>query len=187
MFKISISLPGLTNHYIYKKTSDDYFVGFGPEHKHIEEELRSGITGGPSVIFHRYHEKLKTLIKGIKDNFCKCVQGFDANSLYLYCFGQKMPTGWYTVQNEADGYKKHERYSDQSIKWLDHLMKTKNIHIQHAENGGEHRIGNYIVDGYDEENNTFYEFHGCFWHGHSCHANYDEEKWSKTLERDQMI
>ena len=113
MFKISVSLPGLTQRYLFNNIGDDYFVGFGQEHKHIEEELRNGITGGPSIIFHRYHEKLKTLIKSIKDNICKCVLGFDANALYLYCLGQKMPTGWYTVQDESDGYKKHEKYSRQ--------------------------------------------------------------------------
>ena len=107
--------------------------------------------------------------------------GFDANALYLYCLGQKMPTGWYTIQDESDGYKKHEKYSKQSIQWLDHVMKTKNIHIKHAENRGERRIDNYLVDGYDEVNNTVYEFHGCYWHGHFCTSNYDEEKWSKTL------
>ena len=36
-------------------------------------------------------------------------------------------------------------------------------------------------------NNTVYEFHGCYWHGHFCTSNYDKDKWSKTLERDQAI
>ena len=98
-----------------------------------------------------------------------------------------MPTGWYTIQNEADGFKKHQKYSKESIQWLDYIMKTKNVRIKHAENGGEHRIDNYLVDGFDEESNTVYEFHGCYWHGHFCTSNYDEEKWQKTLEREQAI
>ena len=187
MFKISVSLPGLTQRYLFTNLGDDYFVGFGEEHKHIEKELRESITGGPSIIFHRYHERLKTHIKGIKENICKCVLGFDANALYLYCLGQKMPTGWYTIQNEADRFKKHQKYSKESIQWLHYVMKTKNIKIKHAENGGEHRIENFLVDGYDEENNTVYEYHGCYWHGHFCTSSYDEEKWQKTLERDQEI
>ena len=73
-----------------------------------------------------------------------------------------MPTGWYTIQSENDGYTKQEKYSKQSIQWLDYLMRTKDIDIRHAENGGEHRIDNYSVDGYDEANRTVYEFHGCF-------------------------
>ena len=66
-------------------------------------------------------------------------------------------------------------------------MRTKSINIRHAENGGENRIDNYLVDGFDEENNTVYEFHGCFWHGHACGTNYNEEKWNATLEREQAI
>ena len=41
--------------------------------------------------------------------------------------------------------------------------------IQHARDGGEHVIlygaQTFHVDGYDENTNTVYEFHGCFWHG----------------------
>ena len=83
--------------------------------------------------------------------------------------------------------KKQERYSRQSIHWLEYMMKTNNVNIRHAENGGELRIGNYSVDGFDEENDTVYEFHGCYWHGHSCGSNYNKQKWNKTLERDQFI
>ena len=46
---------------------------------------------------------------------------------------------------------------------------------------------NLKVDGYDRANNTVYEFHGCFWHGHPCHHNADLKKSSKTLERDKAI
>ena len=91
------------------------------------------------------------MIKGIKDNFCKYIQDFEANALYSFLFSQKMLTGWYRVQNETDGYKKHKRYSKQSIKLLDHLMKTRNIFIQHAENRGELRIENHTVNGYNEK------------------------------------
>ena len=188
MFKISVSLPGLTQRYIFNRMEeDDYFVGFGREHKHYAKEMRDSILGGPSIIFHRWHERHKTLIKGIEDNLCRCVLGFDANALYLYCFGKKMPTGWYSIQNESDGYKMTQKYSKQSIQWLDYVMRTENINIRHAENGGELRIDNYLVDGYDEANNTVYEFHGCYWHGHACGTNHDDEKWNNTLERDQAI
>ena len=52
-----------------------------------------------------------------------------------------MPTGWYTIQNEADGFKKHLKYSKESIQWLDYIMKTKNVRIKHAENGMLENIG----------------------------------------------
>ena len=189
MFKISVSLPGLTQRYLFSNLKEDYFVGFGKEHKQYAKDLRNSITGGPSIIFHRWQERGKTLIKGIKDNFCRCVKGYDANSLYLYCFGQKMPTGWYSIRDEKDGYKTQVKYSKQSMQWLDYIMRTKNVKIRHAETPrGEYRIDNYKVDGYDEENNTVYEFHGCYHHGHFCHTKwYNAKKWDNTVQRDQAI
>ena len=116
MFKVSVSLPGLTQRYLFNNLSerdDDYFVGFGPEHKHLARLLRDNIVGGPSIIFHRYQERDKTLIK---DKYlCKKVLGYDANSLYLYCLGQLMPTGYYTAQEECNNYRKEIRYSNEAI------------------------------------------------------------------------
>ena len=100
-----------------------------------------------------------------------------------------MPTGWYSIRDEKDEYKCQVKYSKQSIHWLEYVMRTKNVNIQHAETPlGEYRIDNYRVDGYDAENNTVYEFHGCYHHGHFCHSKwYNKEKWEKTIQRDQTI
>ena len=73
IFKESISLPGLTQKYLFKKLDNNYIVGFGEEHKELYKLLRENIVGGPSIIFHRYHEKDVTRVKG-KD-FCKKVIG----------------------------------------------------------------------------------------------------------------
>ena len=29
----------------------------------------------------------------------------------------------------------------------------------------------FLVDGYEPETNTVYQFHGCHWHGHTCLKN----------------
>jgi ribosomal protein S20 len=58
-----------------------------------------------------------------------------------------------------------DTYSKESICWLDFIMSKDNINIRHALNGGEKHILGYKVDGYCEETNTVYQFHGCFWHG----------------------
>ena len=55
--------------------------------------------------------------------------------------------------------------SNKAVKWLSWLAETEEIDIEHAKNGGEKRVGNYSLDGYCQERNTAYEFHGCFWHG----------------------
>ena len=98
------------------------FVGFGKEQNHLTKLLRDNIVGGPSIIFRRYHEKDVTLIKG--KYLCKKVIGYDANSLNLYCMGQLMPTGYYTLQEGKNKYKKETRNSQESIQWLEHVIRT---------------------------------------------------------------
>jgi hypothetical protein len=50
-------------------------------------------------------------------------------------------------------------------KWLSYTAERNEIDIQHDRNGGEKRVGRYLLDGYHEETHTAYEVHGCFWHG----------------------
>ena len=64
------------------------------------------MVGGPSMVFCRYAERGVTGIrshvhekesKKIKNKKCKTILGYDANALYLYCSGQKMPCGKETL------------------------------------------------------------------------------------------
>ena len=57
IFKESISLPGLTQRYLFKNLDNDYFTGFRREHKHLYKTLRENSVGGPSIKFHRYKER----------------------------------------------------------------------------------------------------------------------------------
>lgn len=43
-------------------------------------------------------------------------------------------------------------FSVKACKYIDKLNKENNWKLQHALNGGEVRIGNYLVDGYDKIN-----------------------------------
>jgi G:T-mismatch repair DNA endonuclease (very short patch repair protein) len=63
--------------------------------------------------------------------------------------------------------KCYARHSKPQIEYLNFMASLKKITIRHAENGGEYKIPNtsYYADGYDDENNTIYEYHGDFWHG----------------------
>ena len=131
---------------------------------------------------HRYQERGVTKIKG--EYLCQKVIGYDANSLYLWCLAEKMPTGYYTLREKKTNFVKHIRYSKESIQWLDHF---RNENIVHAENAihGEVRIENYSVDGFDATANTIYEYYGCFHHGHSCSENHDDAKWQKQCNSKQ--
>ena len=181
MFKDSVSLPGLTQRFLFRQLGEDYFTIFGEKHKHLYKEMKESVVGGPSIIFCRYQEKDKTLIKG--KNLCKRVIGYDSNSLYLHCTGREMPTGWYEFREKEKDFKKSTKYSAQSIEWLEYIMREKKIFIRHAENHvhGEKRIENYSVDGYCKETNTVYEFQGCRFHGHCMYD--DPKKISETYDR----
>ena len=48
----------------------------------------------------------------------------------------------------------------------DWIVYERNIEIQSAFDGGEKRIGKYNLDGYCQEQNKAFEFHGDYWHAH---------------------
>ena len=91
------------------------------------------------------------------------------------------------------------RHSKSQIKWLDFISSYNKIQIQHAENKGEYIIPNtrYSADGYCEETNTIYEFHGDFWHGNPKKYNPIDmnivtnktygELYQNTIEREKQI
>ncbi len=99
MFKDGVSLPGLVLKYLMKGTESEFYL-FDEEDKVTKEDrkrnnlfylLKDSIVGGPSIIFHRYHEANKTKIRD-GDKFCKKIIGYDANALYLWAIAQEMPT-----------------------------------------------------------------------------------------------
>ena len=59
------------------------------------EMLKTGMIGGPSIVFCRYAEagvsKIRSHIYSEKAKTCRSVHGLDSNSLYLFCSGQEMP------------------------------------------------------------------------------------------------
>lgn len=73
----------------------------------------------------------------------------------------------------------------------------KNIDIQHSENEFKIPGTNYFVDGYCQETNTIYEFHGDFWHGnpklylsseyHPINKKTFGELYEKTMIRENTI
>jgi hypothetical protein len=68
------------------------------------------------------------------------------------------------------------QFSPKSIMWLLFMEVRYSIKIQHALSGGEYNIPDtkYKADGYCEDINTIFEFHGDFWHGNP--SIYDSNK-----------
>src|SRR5271165_4520463 len=83
--------------------------------KRVFYKLQQNIVGGPSIVYHRYHEKDKTTIDRLKYNngewsysgnagkLVNQIIGFDANALYLYCLQQEQLCGklcWIPTEEE---------------------------------------------------------------------------------------
>ena len=97
----------------------------------------------------------------------------------------------------ASGYDR-SKYSNEGYEWVEYLRQFGGIpDIQHAVNGGEVKIGEYFVDGYDQVSKTVYEYYGCFFHGcKKCYQgelrNPDTNKrlrqsYNETMRREQWF
>ena len=95
MFKDGVSVPELTLLYLFNKLpSNTFFTVFNQTNSDLHLLVMENIVGGPAIIFHRYHEKDVTNIRG--EETCRSIVGYDANAVYLWALMQDMPTGWYT-------------------------------------------------------------------------------------------
>ena len=52
-----------------------------------------------------------------------------------------------------------------ALQWLAWTHHQKGDRILYALNGGEQKIDDNYVDGFDPAKSTIYEFEGCFWPG----------------------
>ena len=64
MFKQGISVSGLTLLYLFNDLPEKtYFTIFNEKNKDLHDLVKENIVGGPSIIFHRYHEKGVTTLR----------------------------------------------------------------------------------------------------------------------------
>ncbi|KAJ8042582.1 hypothetical protein HOLleu_09367 [Holothuria leucospilota] len=158
-----------------KDIKDDFFCLFPNAHYDLYHLFRNNIVGGPSIIFHRYHERDLTKLKGGK--LCKKVLGFDANALYLWAVMQHLPTGVGLRRRRETGFRREFTHSFQKTAagWLEWEGKRHGIEIKHRLNGKEVRLGkrHLPVNGFgiDNGNPVIFQFQGCYWHGHLCALN----------------
>ena len=186
MFKDGISVPGLSLLYLFNNLPPKtFFTVFNQTNSDLHKLVKDNIVGGPAIIFHRYHEKDVTKIRGGGET-CRSIVGYDANALYLWALMQDMPTGWYTRRREENGFRPQQAqpYGQMAIQWLTRESDRTGCTIRHQGNGREKRIGKLPVDGWCAETRTAYQFHGCFWHGcPKCHTDPEETnpKNNKTM------
>ncbi len=178
LFKDGISVPGLTLKFLFSKLPEGvYFSLYGTELAAVHDKIKTNLVGGPSIIFHRYHEAGITKIRELQfkeeSKLCKQVVGYDANALYLYALMQPMPTGRLIRRQSTLKFipEPTRKYGYMANEWLMWLMNCNScLQIQHQFNGREKKVGSkqIPVDGFDLQTNTVYQFHGCYWHGHDC-------------------
>ncbi|UMM32809.1 hypothetical protein L5515_006485 [Caenorhabditis briggsae] len=99
---------------------------FGEENKDAFYKFKKNITGGASIVFHRYHEANKTEITRThyddtewaypeKGKAVKKIVGFDANALYLHSLGEEMPCGKLYFKENDDWSKIEKQVLDNSL------------------------------------------------------------------------
>ena len=185
-FKDGISVPGLSLLHLFNDLPNDtYFTVFNNTNKDAHKLVKANIVGGPAIIFHRYHEKNVTRIRGGSEP-CRSIVGYDANALYLWALMQDMPTGWYTRRRAEKQFRPQpaQPYGQMAVQWLTWEAAKNGCTIRHQVNGREKRIGKLPVDGWCAQTRTAYQFHGCFWHGcPKCHTDPEETnpKNNKTM------
>ena len=83
IFKDGISVPGLILKF---QDLPDYLTLPDEKNKDLYQLYKNNIVGGPSIVFHRYHERDVTTIRPTdyeEPKTCKKIIGYDANALYL--------------------------------------------------------------------------------------------------------
>ena len=100
IFKDAVSLPGVSEKYILRKTLQPRWGYKPPElyspNKEAYAMLKAAVVGGPSLVFTRKHVAGETRIRSHQyedAKVCRPILGYDANSLYPSTMMKEMPCG----------------------------------------------------------------------------------------------
>ena len=100
IFKDAVSLPGVSEKYILRKTLQPRWGYKPPElyspNKEAYAMLKAAVVGGPSLVFTRRHVAGETRIRSHQyedARLCRRILGYDANSLYPSTMMKEMPCG----------------------------------------------------------------------------------------------
>ena len=100
ILKDAVSLPGVSEKYILRKTLQPRWGYKPPElyspNKEAYEMLKAAVVGGPSLVFTRRHVAGETRIRSHQyedARLCRRILGYDANSLYPSTMMKEMPCG----------------------------------------------------------------------------------------------
>ena len=160
MFKSAVSLPGLATRWMFSVTESDQGLHGQPPSNPVAlidkktadlyHSVRKNLVGGPSIVFHRYHEAGKTKLRehqyGDEAKVCGRVLGVDANALYLWCVMQDMPVGHPIVREASNNFAPvtHQRQNSKAAHaWLEHLSGQLSVTIHRFTIYKEKRLGKH--------------------------------------------
>ena len=176
VFKTAISVPGIARQLLFRSARNQHanLALCDQSNSDLYQTIKENIVGGPSIIFTRHHCAGKTRIRGGK--LCRSILGLDAIALYLQAIGKPMPVGPFVRRLAYTDFRPEIRDKYMAAYyWMDWLIHTYGINIQHKSNWGrrEVKIAQFPVDGYVPAISpggkaTVFQFHGCYWHGHLC-------------------
>ena len=107
VFKNSISVPGTARTLLFDCATEQGVNCplFGHDDEDLYMTVKENIVRGPSIIFKRHHKTGESLVRGIPNDICKNIVGYDANALYLWAIGQAMPIMVYArISGKDDKY-----------------------------------------------------------------------------------
>ena len=220
-FKINVhsymSLPAVAEAIAYKnydKESDPIYT-FSDDFRWLNEEVRSALNGGMTLVMHRLLHLTKdervfpepAYVAPNGQNYEKMLF-LDYNSLYPYAVKNELPTGpglFLRRKHNSTNFKLHgmlrtgKKSSMEALEWLE-FLQSSNIYkgrILHAYNKGEQKLKGYFVDGFlsikNEAGDDYiyaFDYNGCYWHDcpHKCMVSrQSEEEIASEKERTEIL
>ena len=111
LLKQSVSVSGIARISLFRSPQvNEKFGLFSQYESDVHTIFKENIVGGPSVVFSRYHENGKTNIRGDPEKTCHAIEGYDANSLYLWSLDQRQPTGLPIIRRKCNNFKPSRRH-----------------------------------------------------------------------------
>ena len=133
MFKFAIYVPGLTLNYLFSLLPPDvYFTLISNQNRDLHSLFKENLVGGPSIVFHRYHEKDLCVQQTFPSRrFANQTLGL----MQMPCiFMQDMPTGHFVRYQMEDGFKPRvsQKFGYLAFEWLEFVARQEGITIKHV-------------------------------------------------------
>ena len=186
-----LSLPGIAEKTMWKnydKKSPKMF-SFSQEYGFLNDEIRSKLYGGPTIVFHRHSEIDQTKFSGSVTKVPngspnKIIRSYDYNALYAYSMRMSLPTGMpFYYRKISENKFKFELagqpygWSKISLDWLNFMSFDErfkkpdgSFYPMICAITGEYEFRkegrNFTIDGMVETDTEifFLEFFGCKFH-----------------------